>query len=1159
MPLVSCIMPTANRRQFVPAAIRMFLGQDYPEKELIVLDDGEDSVGDLMPDDPRIRYIRHGRRQSVGRKRNLACAEARGEIIAHWDDDDWYAPDRLSRQVAALESSGAAICGLDRVFFLDSSARRAWEYVYPEGGAPWVCGATLCYRKSAWQRHPFPEVNIGEDTRFVAGARDSPIVALPEREIFVGLIHRANTSPKYTHDPRWQPRPVETVEAIMGGGWATAPEMPVAAPDVRPDRPTALLSAAGGIGDILRTTPLIRVLDRLGYAVDLLLAPDEAATVDLLRGAPELRRVIHYPDFARNRGGRAIPELGGATYAVAAHTAWSAPLARWVKADRQLAFSRPDWLVEGDSASVARIARDLGWEGPLPEPFAITSGRRFGLPPGTIALHPGCKPNWPWKKWHGFADLARRLPHVAIVGTASDLDNSQTYFAQPFDWPDHVQDFTGKLSLADTAALIGQCAAIVANDSGLLHLGVALGVPSFGIFGITSPQREAMPSPLMIPISKGLACEAACRREAWGRRDCDHHLECLKMLTAEDVAEHIETRLPELRRHSPPAKAAAKPAPAEAIRLNYYGAPFDASGYGQAARLYIHALHAAGIKLSVIDTGARPAQVEDAEIARLLGEDPAADFNLFHGIPPFWARNAFRLRNVIAMTVWETDTMPQQWRNPLVHAIDVWLPCSFNIDVFSRGLGRAPFRLPHALPSGGYNGAHHPLAADPALGLAADDFVFYSIFEWQDRKNPTGLLEAFLRAFPEENDAVLAVKTSGAAASLAATALADLRARTGSRGRVVLACEGWEETKIAALQARGDCYVSLHKGEGWNYPLFEAACRGKPVVATAYAGPLDYLDEAHHWLVRCGTTPVRQRYAYYNSTMRWAEPDLGHAIEGLRWVHGNRVAARDRAAAAAAVLRSTYSQERIGAMAKARLAELLGRVNPPRLATIHREEREQHRPETFPIPGDWYDADYFEHGRKSNWLQGYRWTAFQGIFEAAAGYLVEMFPEARSVLDVGCAKGFLVRALRAKGMEAWGFDHSRWAIENAEAAAKPFLQIAEATTAEFDRRFDLVVAMHVLESLTEDQLAVLLPRMRLWSGQAMLAVIATADDPAAARTDGDLARITMQTREWWVERFRAAGWHRDAIHRRFERECRRHPLVQRMNWDVFVFTPGEGN
>ena len=57
-PLVSCIMPSANRRGFVPLAIRGFQAQEYPNKELIIVDDGEDAVRDLVPDDDRVRYIR---------------------------------------------------------------------------------------------------------------------------------------------------------------------------------------------------------------------------------------------------------------------------------------------------------------------------------------------------------------------------------------------------------------------------------------------------------------------------------------------------------------------------------------------------------------------------------------------------------------------------------------------------------------------------------------------------------------------------------------------------------------------------------------------------------------------------------------------------------------------------------------------------------------------------------------------------------------------------------------------------------------------------------------------------------------------------------------------------------------------------------------------
>src|SRR6202041_2143434 len=75
---VSCIMPTADRRAFVPESIRLFLAQDYPQRELVILDDGADPVADLLPRDGRIRYIRGESQLSIGAKRNLACAAAQG-------------------------------------------------------------------------------------------------------------------------------------------------------------------------------------------------------------------------------------------------------------------------------------------------------------------------------------------------------------------------------------------------------------------------------------------------------------------------------------------------------------------------------------------------------------------------------------------------------------------------------------------------------------------------------------------------------------------------------------------------------------------------------------------------------------------------------------------------------------------------------------------------------------------------------------------------------------------------------------------------------------------------------------------------------------------------------------------------------------------------
>src|SRR5690606_1169828 len=100
-PLVSCIMPTYNRRKFIPLSIQYFLRQNYAHKELIIVDDGTDPIGDLIPEEVGIRYLRLDKKLSLGEKLNIACENSKGEVIAHWDDDDWYGPQRLSYQIEA--------------------------------------------------------------------------------------------------------------------------------------------------------------------------------------------------------------------------------------------------------------------------------------------------------------------------------------------------------------------------------------------------------------------------------------------------------------------------------------------------------------------------------------------------------------------------------------------------------------------------------------------------------------------------------------------------------------------------------------------------------------------------------------------------------------------------------------------------------------------------------------------------------------------------------------------------------------------------------------------------------------------------------------------------------------------------------------------------
>jgi hypothetical protein len=256
-------------------------------------------------------------------------------------------------------------------------------------------------------------------------------------------------------------------------------------------------------------------------------------------------------------------------------------------------------------------------------------------------------------------------------------------------------------------------------------------------------------------------------------------------------------------------------------------------------------------------------------------------------------------------------------------------------------------------------------------------------------------------------------------------------------------------------------------------------------------------------------------------------------------------------------MQERHAVESVGELAKARLLDLLRRSNQPRWRQYKTSVHAAPPVPPHPVSGDWYDAEYFEHGVKSNWEGGYHWAGFQGLFRDTASFLDAVFPGAGSYVDAGCAKGFLVRTLRERGKDAWGFDSSAWALRHAEESAKPFLKTACAAAVEWGRRFDITLAFDLLSHLTEEQAEAFLRRARDWTATGMLAVITLPDEnnPARDIRGNDLSHVTLKSREWWHDLFLRCGWRKDGLHAILEQTCRRHALPSTMGWQLFLYAP----
>lgn len=384
--------------------------------------------------------------------------------------------------------------------------------------------------------------------------------------------------------------------------------------------------------------------------------------------------------------------------------------------------------------------------------------------------------------------------------------------------------------------------------------------------------------------------------------------------------------------------AAAMPVPAgpPTVDVQMIGPFQKASGLGQAARLSARIMEHTGYSVNSVDFGMDNPAPEGFSRVGALSDYARARVNLIQlnaeSIPLAFAYqpDVFSGAYNIAYVYWELDS-PAMCHYLGMEMIDeIWVAADYGVTIYQPRMDKPVVNVGmcyEEVPE--VDRARARGFVDRRFRLKGNEFVFlvaFDSFSFVQRKNPVAVLEAFQKAFPDRDDVRLIVKTQNrnSVSDPAQVRLwRQVDAIMAQDRRIRLMNETLSYDDLLLLKKGADCYISLHKSEGWGFGMIEAMNLKVPVVVTGYSANMDFCTPETAWLVDYTITPlVPQDYIFVRKGQCWAEPDVDHAARQLRAVYDNPAERAARAEAAFRNVRDNFSSEAIARRFKARLDEI---------------------------------------------------------------------------------------------------------------------------------------------------------------------------------------------------------------------------------------------
>jgi glycosyltransferase involved in cell wall biosynthesis len=235
------------------------------------------------------------------------------------------------------------------------------------------------------------------------------------------------------------------------------------------------------------------------------------------------------------------------------------------------------------------------------------------------------------------------------------------------------------------------------------------------------------------------------------------------------------------------------------------------------------------------------------------------------------------------------------------------------------------YRIPHAIDKG-----PGPFYERPFFDLPDAAFLFLTMYDTHSvmaRKNPEGAIAAFRSAFsPADSTVGLVLKIN----NLDKDEGERLQSLIGAHRNIHVIDRTLTRHEVDSLLACADCFVSLHRAEGFGLPIAEAMALGRPVIATNWSGNVDFMDHTCAACVDFRLQPVGKGHEPYDATQHWAEPDLDSAARWMRTLVGDPAVARRIGHAARERVHRQLSPAAVGGLIRARLADIHRGSGDPR-------------------------------------------------------------------------------------------------------------------------------------------------------------------------------------------------------------------------------------